>query len=103
MTTIHAPRPLPAGSLARPAAAPRPAAAAGAAAAADAAAVPAADLDADWPVDLSGDWPADEEPGSPGASALTAGLSLVAWLAVCGAAAALLGLASRATLAFFAG
>ena len=101
MTTIHAPRPLPAGSLTRPAAAP--AAAPRPVAAADATAAPAADLEADWPVDLSGDWLTDEEPGSPGASALTAGLSLVAVLAVCGGAAALLGLAFRATLAFFAG
>lgn len=105
MTTIHAPRPFTPDSItrsaARPATAPRPADAA------DATATPAADLaadlDTDWPADLGTDWPAEEKPGSPGASVLTAGLSLVAVLAVCGGAAALLGLAFRATLAFFAG
>src|SRR5690625_1585810 len=105
MTTIHAPRPFTAGSITRPAAppatAPRPAGAAGATAAQ--AADLAADLGTEWPADLGTDWPAEEKPGSPGASALTAGLSLAAVLAVCGGAAALLGLAFRATLAFFAG
>ena len=105
MTTIHVPRPFTTGSITRPAAppatAPRPAGAAGATAAQ--AADLAADLGTEWPADLGTDWPAEEKPGSPGASALTAGLSLVAVLAVCGGAAALLGLAFRATLAFFAG
>lgn len=47
--------------------------------------------------------PADREPASPAASALTAGLSLLAVLTVCAGAAALIGLAVRATLAYFAG
>lgn len=45
----------------------------------------------------------DAAPPSPGASVLTAGLSLLAVLGIFAGAAALIGLAFRATLGFFVG